>query len=192
MVMLMFPVAGVLYAVIEPMNHDDFVVHGRSQALLPVLFEIMTHIESGGGVFRLFFSDMLRCAPRLRITPEDGGAADKFRDLRVRKRELISKLSKEGLDIMVSSTFLAFSTFTGSAAWQPSTWRGKAFTSMWTLWCVVVVAAYTVSSQYWNTGAPPLPYTCTRTRTHTNTNTNIFKTPTCSRRLHNSTKPAPV
>jgi hypothetical protein len=176
----MFPIAGILYAIIEPMNHEDFVVHGKPRALLPTIVEIHKHICASGGYYKLYFRDILRQPESGKVKP--GGGTDtpeilqkKIDDIRVRKRELIKKLAKEGADIVVTSTYLAFCTFTGSAAWQPCTWRGRAFTSMWTMWCVIVVAAYTVREAQEHPHTDTHRHTDTHTHTHTDTQTNTHR-----------------
>ena len=164
LVFVMFPTAGILYAIIEPVNHVDFVVHGKPRALLPTFVEIHKHICACGGYYELYFRDILRQPESGKVDPGENTPEilqQKIVDIRVRKRELIKKLAMEGADIVVTSTYLAFCTFTGSAAWRPCTWRGRAFTSMWTMWCVIVIAAYTVREAYKNT------HTHTHTHIHT-------------------------
>jgi ABC-type amino acid transport substrate-binding protein len=155
-ILLLFIFAGIFYAVIEPMNQDDFTIAGIPNSLSNCLTEIFLLAKSTGGFFPMFFGHLFLSRQKtsnsnfnLKAAADNVVAANA--QLQADKNRLILKRDAALMhfhnlaDILFHSTYLGMCIITGANVWQPSSRGGKVFTLGVSMFAVILVSAYTAN-----------------------------------------------
>jgi hypothetical protein len=158
----LFVMAGVFYAIIEPMNHDDFTIAGVPISLDICISEIYMLVHSAGGLFPMLigfyfispsdYVDQRRDSfqrksvqEKLKIAQQAETQSKSDIDRLLHKRDAVLHHLGNLADILFHSTYLGMCIITGANVWQPSSRGGKIFTLGVSMFAVILVSAYTAN-----------------------------------------------